>query len=87
MINFSTSKELRIKAGEIIKKVQRGERFVITYRGKPVALMVPFAADVLEEMVPRAYEEAWKDIEQTLNETEAAYPDWEEAIKESRRSK
>ncbi len=87
MINFTTSKELRQKTGNILAEIQKGERYVITYRGKPVALMLPFLAEKAENLVPRAYEEAWQDIELTLQESEAEYESWEEAINASRRRK
>ena len=87
MINFTTSKELRQKTGDIIADIKKGERYIITYRGKPVALMLPFPAEKGEEFVPRAYEEAWKDIEMTLQESEAKYASWEEAVNASRRRK
>ncbi|MDW7730104.1 MAG: type II toxin-antitoxin system prevent-host-death family antitoxin [Bacillota bacterium] len=85
MVQFATSKELRLQAGRIIKQVQDGERFIVTYRGKPVALMLPFSPETMQEMVPREYEEAWSDIENRINETEAEYSSWDEAISESRR--
>jgi len=87
MINFTTSKELRQKTGDILAEIKKGERYVITYRGKPVALMLPFPYEKTEELVPRAYEEAWQDIELTLQESEAEYVSWEEAIDVSRRRK
>jgi len=87
MINFTTSKELRQKTGDIIADIKKGERYIITYRGKPVALMLPFPAEKAEELVPRAYEEAWQDIEMTLQESDEEYASWEEAINESRRRK
>jgi len=40
-MEFATSKKLRLRAGEILAKVRAGGRFIITYRGKPVALLVP----------------------------------------------
>lgn len=84
-LHFTTSKELRTNTSEIIKKIQRGERYIITYRGKPVALMLPFAPNqAMDAMVPRAYEEAWKDIEETLQQSEPQHQTWQEAIKESR---
>lgn len=85
MVQFATSKELRLQAGKIIRQVQEGERFIVTYRGKPVALMLPFSAEAVQEMMPREYEEAWADIENRINETEAGYSSWDEAIRESRR--
>jgi antitoxin (DNA-binding transcriptional repressor) of toxin-antitoxin stability system len=65
--------------------LRKGERYVITYRGKPVALMLPFPAENTEELVPRAYGEARQDIELTLQESEAEYASWEVAISAGRR--
>ena len=36
-----TAKQLKQKTGEVIKKVRSGERLTVTYRGKPVAVIVP----------------------------------------------
>ncbi len=85
MLKFATSKELRLKTGEIIKGVRKGDRYIVTYRGKPVALVLPFPEQNTVEQAPRPYEEAWADIEKTINESEAAYSSWENAINESRR--
>lgn len=85
MIKFATSKELRVRAGEIIKEVQGGERFIVTYRGKPAAIMLPYAGESIQDIVPRSYEDAWADIEKTINETEAAYLTADEAVGKSRK--
>ena len=37
------SYELKTKTSEILRKVERGERFTITLRGKPVAEIVPIS--------------------------------------------
>ncbi|HOX92359.1 MAG TPA: type II toxin-antitoxin system prevent-host-death family antitoxin [Spirochaetales bacterium] len=39
-----TTKELRIQPGKIIDQVSSGQEITITYRGKPLARIVPFAA-------------------------------------------
>ncbi|MEW6425972.1 MAG: type II toxin-antitoxin system prevent-host-death family antitoxin [Bacillota bacterium] len=85
-MEFATSKELRLRAGEILAKVRAGRRFIITYRGKPVALLVPVE---IEEagFTPRPYAEAWADIEQALENSAPYYPGWREALRESRRQK
>ena len=36
------TKELRIQPGKIIKQVMSGQEITITYRGKPLARIVPF---------------------------------------------
>ena len=87
MLKFATSKELRLRAGDILKSVKKGDRYIVTYRGKPVALVLPFSEQNVGEPSPRPYEEAWADIEKTINESEAAYSSWERAIDESRRRK
>jgi prevent-host-death family protein len=87
MLKFATSKELRLRAGDIIKSVKKGDRYIVTYRGKPVAIVLPFSEQNVGEPSPRPYEEAWADIEKTINESEAAYTSWERAIDESRRRK
>lgn len=83
-MEFATSKELRVRTKEILERVKAGERFVITYRGRPEAWMVPFES-AQPDILPRPFQEAWAEIERVLEETEPFYPDWEEALKESRR--
>lgn len=80
---FATSKELRVRTREILEKVKKGERFAITYRGRPVALLVPLKGGE-PELSLRPYEEAWADIMEALEATHPYYADWEEAIRESR---
>jgi len=87
MLKFATSKELRIRAGEIIKGVKKGDKYIVTYRGKPAAIVLPFSEQNISEPSPRPYEEAWADIEKAINESEAAYSSWERAIDESRKRK
>lgn len=37
----ATVKELRRATGRIVRAVERGERILVTHRGRPVARMVP----------------------------------------------
>ena len=37
-----TTKELRIQPGKIIDQVSIGQEITVTYRGKPLARIVPF---------------------------------------------
>ena len=85
-VEFATSKELRLRAGEILARVRAGSRFIITYRGKPVALLVPVEKEEAG-FSPRPYTEAWADIEQALENSAPYYPGWREALRESRRQK
>lgn len=73
-----TAKKLKQRTGEIIKRVRAGERFTLTYRGKPVARIEPISQSN-EQRKFRSVEEAWKDIEETLARTEPRFADWYEA--------
>jgi prevent-host-death family protein len=42
-----TIRDLRNKGGEVVDRVQRGERLTITRSGRPVAALVPVAPDGL----------------------------------------
>ncbi len=44
--------EFRRNAEEILATVQRGERVVLTYRGKPVARLEPFGDTAIAESDP-----------------------------------
>jgi len=75
-----TAKQLKQRTGEVIKKVKLGERLTVTYRGKPVATIAPPTTEerkTFEELRP--YNEAWKDIEEALQNTEPAFNGWREA--------
>lgn len=87
MIKFTTCKEMRLRTGDIINNVKKGDRYIVTYRGKPVALVLPFSDQQVSELTPRFYKHAWADIEKTITENEAAYSNWNEAISESRMRK
>lgn len=85
-MQFATSKELSHNAGKIIREIQNGERYIITYRGKPMAVMIPFRNNdgFIGDMTLSGFEEAWRDIEKQLQETEPAYQNWEDAMAKSR---
>ncbi len=75
-----TAKQLKQKTGEIIRRVRSGERLTVTYRGKPVAVIAPPAQDekkTLEELRP--FNDAWRDIEETLQKTGPEFKGWKEA--------
>lgn len=75
-----TAKQLKQRTGEVIKKVKLGERLTVTYRGKPVAVIAPPTTEerkTFEELRP--YDEAWKGIEEALQNTEPEFNGWREA--------
>lgn len=44
-----TTKELRIQPGKIIQQVSGGQEITITYRGKPLAKIVPFKSTIITD--------------------------------------
>lgn len=75
-----TAKQLKQRTGEVIRKVRSGERLTVTYRGKPVAIIVPSTKErkkAGEKL--RSFSKAWKDIEETLRKTKPAFKGWREA--------
>jgi len=41
-----TTKELRIQPGKIIDQVSVGQEITVTYRGKPLAKIIPFKSSI-----------------------------------------
>ena len=75
-----TAKQLKQKTGEVMKRVKSGEHLTITYRGKPLAVIIP--AESIEEKhsdILSSFDEAWKGIEETLEKTKPAFKGWQEA--------
>ncbi len=75
-----TAKQLKLRTGDVLRKVRLGEQLTVTYRGKPVAVIAPPKMDdkkPLKELRP--FDEAWKDIEETLQKTEPRFGGWREA--------
>ena len=72
-----TAKQLKQKTGEVIRRVKSGERLTVTYRGKPVALILPPPEDGtdLSERI-RPFEQAWREIEASLEATKPEFRNW-----------
>ena len=81
-----TAKQLKQKTGEIIRRVKSGERLTVTYRGRPVAVILPppaDAADPSEDLRP--FDQAWQEIEASLEKTKPEFKNWREAMKWARK--
>ncbi|MBW2595197.1 MAG: type II toxin-antitoxin system prevent-host-death family antitoxin [Deltaproteobacteria bacterium] len=78
-MNTVTAKQLKQSTGEIIKRVRSGEQLTVTYRGKPVAVIVLPPESQLDK--PGSFDEVWKGIEDTLRQTEPEFKGWQEAVK------
>ena len=75
-----TAKQLKLRTGEVLSKVRSGEQLTVTYRGKPVAVIATPKIDdkkPLKEL--RSFDEAWRDIEESLQKTEPKFKGWREA--------
>lgn len=75
-----TAKQLKQRTGEVIRRVRSGERLTVTHRGKTVAVIAPPEEEKTEALKKlRSFDEAWRDIEQTLKKTKPGFKDWREA--------
>jgi prevent-host-death family protein len=81
-----TAKQLKQKTGEIIRRVRSGERLTVTHRGRPVAVMLP-PQDENEALLEglRPFDQAWEEIEASLERTKPEFRNWREAMKWTRR--
>ena len=75
-----TAKQLKLKTGEVIRRIKSGERLTLTYRGKPLAFIEPAAINSVKELNKVAESvKAWERIESTLNSTKPQFKNWREA--------
>ena len=52
-VDFVGARELKQHTGAVIARVERGERLVLTVRGRPVAIMVPIDRQALDATLSR----------------------------------
>lgn len=75
-----TAKQLKQKTGEVIKRIKSGERLILTYRGKPIAVIEPATErDIKEIRNVSDAAKAWERIESTLKSTSPEFKNWREA--------
>lgn len=68
-----------------MRVVSKGEKVVVTLRGKPFALISPLNDTSLEKFSLRPLEGAWKDLEDTLKRTKPKFKNAKEAMTWTRR--
>jgi len=56
-----TTKELRLRPGKIIDQVSIGQEITVTYRGKPLARIIPFQTSASETGEGQTIFGMWKD--------------------------
>ena len=72
-------RELRQQASEVIRKVrEEGAEYVVTYQGRPVAILLPLDAGQAEEEMVRAGKNAildnWARYERLAQELRESWP-------------
>lgn len=71
--------ELRTRASKIVHDVrERDERYVVTYRGRPMALLVPLNADATKRENPveaTSAESIWEELERLGQEIGRGWKD------------
>ena len=50
-MKFVSVRELRIQTPEVLKRVARGERVIVTKHGKPQAVLVKLTEDDIDDLV------------------------------------
>ena len=51
MLKFINVRELHNNTPSVIRRTRRGEKTVVTFRGKPAALVVPLTENQIEDLV------------------------------------
>lgn len=77
-----TAKQLKNRTGDAFRAISRGDRVLLTLRGKSVAVITPIRDQGVEV---RPFEEAWVDIEEALRASAPHYPTLAAAMDASRR--
>jgi len=80
-----TAKDLKNHTGKAMRTVSKGEKVVVTLRGKPFALISPVTSESLKKVSQRSPEEAWKDIEDTLKRTKPEFKNVRDAMNWTRK--
>lgn len=71
------ARELKQHTGEIIERVRKGERVVLTLRGNPVAVISPIDQEALEEALSEETRRAEREALGWLAASESAFDFWE----------
>jgi len=79
-----TARELKNQTGEVLRTLRRGEIILLTFRGRPVGTIVPYAAGKEGSAEVRTFEEAMNDLDHKLRTTRPRHRTWREAEDESR---
>ena len=78
-----TARDLKNHTGDAIRAAREGRRTIVTYRGRPVAVIVP--AEPSAERESGSYEVEWAEVAAALASTSPPERTWQEAMARSRR--
>lgn len=67
-MKFASSRELKINANALLRKVQRGDDVVITQYGKPAAVLVRVSEDELEEFLVMRHPKLFRELQEAYQE-------------------
>ena len=85
IVKVVTARDLKNQTGKVLKLVESGQKVLITKRSKPFAVLSPINEEELETAGLRNYEEAWRDLEETLRTTRPEFKSVNEAMKWTRK--
>ena len=71
------ARQLKQHTGEIVSRVQRGERAILTLRGRPIAVISPIDQAALEEAINIEATKAEDSSLEWLKASESAFGFWE----------
>jgi prevent-host-death family protein len=71
------ARELKQHTGEIIERVRRGERVILTLRGEPVAVISPMDRGAVEEATRAEAERAERESLGWLAASSSAFSFWD----------
>jgi prevent-host-death family protein len=71
------ARELKQHTGEIVERVRKGERVLLTLRGEPVAVISPVDQRAIEEAVEAEAEKAEKESLGWLAVSESSFSFWD----------
>jgi prevent-host-death family protein len=73
------TRELKQHTGEIVERVRRGERVLLTLRGEPVAVISPVDRRAIEEAIETEAEKAEKESLGWLATNDSSFSFWDNA--------
>lgn len=80
-----SARELKNRTGEALRYIAQGGKVVVTRRGKPLAVIMPYQELQPDDEVLRPLPEAWSEITEALRRHPPRFRSWQEALRWSRR--